>query len=422
MANETCPPLSVEDWPTLTQPVIKKYKFKLIIPFHRLPLLVQVQAIQTMGPKDWINLAMTSKRNERVVKLARLKPGYFWVELCHNACIQLSSFELTLFYDKHYVRTKKTWGMMTSEDMKSWLKEPSNSMIENAGILYQKMQNIFVIPELDISYCTNIENKNRATIQELLSNPVMKNWKKLSIYGKTISSEDLKMIMDTATSHRTFKVTLEEMPLDFKHENAFKFYYQTYYDARWVRMEDLYELRNLMYVVLRRHLFTQEQLKSFVNYWVDSDVDMFGWIQIRRIEGLDFENVVDGLLGLEGSDPNSRLFLTLSRSRSKKRKNTMLSIRYDVREKCLLLKAWDVNEKYTSSRLATENKNFEHVGKILTLLHKKKELEICLEAATMFRANEEAKMELIKEIHESIAELSEFNVIFIDGKVTHELF
>ncbi|EGT51837.1 hypothetical protein CAEBREN_08817 [Caenorhabditis brenneri] len=250
----------------------------------------------------------------------------------------------------------------------------------------------------------------------------MKNWKKLSIYGGTISSDDLKMIMDAALSHRTFESKVEEMPLNFQHENAFKFFYQNYNDARWVQIEDLYGLRKLRHVLLCQNLFTHEQLKSFVNYWVNSDIDMFRSIQIRRIEGLDFENVVDGLIGLQGSDPNYKLFLTLSKSRSNKRNKTMLTIRYNVRVKCFLLKAWGVNEKYTSSRIATENKNFENVGKILTLLHKKKELEARLEAATMFRANEEAKMELIENINGTIAELSEFNVIFVDGKVTHELF
>ncbi|CAL2031839.1 unnamed protein product [Caenorhabditis brenneri] len=392
---------------------------KLTILFHRLPLLVQVQAIQTMGPKDWINLAMTSKRNERVVKMARLKTGYFWVELCHNACIQLSSFKLTLFYDKHYVRTKKTWGMMTSEDMKLWLNEPSNSMIENAGILYQKMQNIFVIPkDLNISFCTDIKNKKRAaTIQELLSNPVMKNWNRLFIYGKKIDSEDLKMIMDTATSKRTFESRVEEMPLDFKHDNAFKFYYQTYNDARWVQIEDLYGLKKLRHVLLRQNLFTHEQLKSFVNYWVNSDIDMFWTIQIRRIERLDFDNFVDGLIGIQSSDPNYRLFFTLSKSPLKKRTKTMLSIRYDVREKIVILRAWDVNEIYTSRRIARENRNFENVGIILTLLYKKKELEDLRESA-----GEEAKLEFNEKINESIAELSEFNVTFIHGKITHDLF
>ncbi|EGT51840.1 hypothetical protein CAEBREN_23732 [Caenorhabditis brenneri] len=402
---KTCKSLSTKD-------------LKLTIPFHRLPLLVQVQTIQTMGPKDWINLAMTSKRNERVVKIARLKTGHFSVDICHAACIKLSSFKLTLFYDKHYARTKKTWGMMTRENMKSWLNEPSNSMIENAGILFQKMQNIFVIPKnLEISYCTDIKNKKRAaTIEELLSNPVMENWKKLSIYGKKISSEDLKMIMNTATSKRTFESKVGEMPLDFEHENAFKFWIQDYHDARWVKIEDLYGLRNLVHVVLRRNLFTHEQLKSFVNYWVNSDVDMFGWIQIQRIVRLDFENVVDGLIGLQGSDLNSRLFLTLSES-PKKRRKTMLSIDYNVRHKSLLLMAWDINKKYTPSKNEEENKKFENVGMVLTLLHKKKKLEDLREVAS-----EEARMEMNENINCLIAALSEFNVIFMNGKVTHQLF
>ncbi|CAL2031844.1 unnamed protein product [Caenorhabditis brenneri] len=414
MEVEKCNSLSLEDWPTLTQPVIKKREFKLIIPFHRLPLLVQVQAIQTMGPKDWINLAMTSKRNERVVKLTRLKTNWLVVQICQDACIQLPSLKLALFYDKTFWKIKK-WECMIKEDIKTWLNQPFSSMVENAGILFQKIQNLFVFSNLKISFCTDIERK--ATIREFILNPVMKNWKNLTIYGKKISSEDLKMIMDTETSYRTFESKVEEMPLDFKHENAFKFFYQLYHDARWVKIEDLYGLRKLVHVDLYRNLFTQEQLKSFVNYWVNSKVDMFGWIQIISAESLNFDSFVDGLLGLQSTNLNYKLFFTLSKSPSYMRRNNMLIIVYDFMRQSLFLKAWNINKEYTPSKNEEENKKFENVGEILTLLHRKKDLEDLLEVA-----NEEAKQELREKINERIAELSAFNVIFIDGKVTHQLF
>ncbi|EGT31885.1 hypothetical protein CAEBREN_01144 [Caenorhabditis brenneri] len=406
--------LSLEEWPTLTQPVVKKCEFDLTIPFHRLPLLVQVQVVQTMGLKDWINLAMTSKRNERVLKLARIKTESPCVEICLNACIKFSSLKLNLCYDNMHWKTKK-WEMMNKEDMKSWLNGLNSSMIENAAILYQKMQNVFVFPNnLTIDFCTDFPRK--ATIRELLSNPGMKNWKDLTIYGKTISSEDLRMIMDTATLHRTFNSAVEKMPLGFKHENAFRFFHQIYHDARWVKMEDLYGLRNLVYVSLYRNLFTHEQLKSFVNYWVNSEVDMFSVIQIET-DPLNFENLIDGFHGLQGSGPNSELFFTLSKSSSKMREQTMLRISYDVMEKCLLLEAWYVDEKYTPSENDEENKKFENVGLILTLLRKKKKLEDLRE-----EASEEAKLKVNKKINKLIAALSELNVIFINGKATHELF
>ncbi|CAL2031841.1 unnamed protein product [Caenorhabditis brenneri] len=367
-----------------------------------------------MGLKDWINLAMTSKRNERVLKLARIKTESPCVEICLYACIKFSSLKLNLCYDTMHWKTNK-WEMMTKEDMKSWLNGLNSSMIKNAAILYQKMQNVFVFPNnLTIDFCTDFPRK--ATIRELLSNQVMKNWKDLTIYGKKVSSEDLKMIMETATSLRTFNSAVEKMPSNFQHENAFKFHYQIYDDARWVKMEDLYGLRDLVYVSLYRNLFTHEQLKSFVNYWVNSKVDMFSQIRIET-DPLNFENLINGLHGLQGSGPNSELFFTLSKSSSKRREQTMLRISYDVMEKCLLLEAWYIDEKYTPSENEEENKKFENVGKILTLLHKKKKLEDLLEVS-----NEEAKMELNKKINKLIAALSELNVIFINGKATHELF
>ncbi|EGT51796.1 hypothetical protein CAEBREN_15661 [Caenorhabditis brenneri] len=364
-----CSPPSINYWHTLKQPLVKKClrsccdkqlfstqptpknEYKVTIPFHRLPLLVQVQAIRTMDPKDWLN-------------------------------------------------------------------EPNSSMIENAAILYQKMQNVFVFPDnLTISFYAN--NGGKATIRELLSNPVMKNWKNLNIFGQKVSSENLKMIMDTATSLRTLNSAVEKMPSNFKHENAFKFCNQIYNDARWVKIEDLYGLRDLIYVELRRTLFTQEQLKSLVNYWVNSEVDMFSELQIGT-KSPNFKSLINGFVGLQGSGPDSKyskLFFTLSESSLNKRKRTMLRISFNVYWRSLSLMALDINEKYTPSKNEEDNKKFENVGMILTLLHKKKELEDLLEAA-----NEEAKMELSETIDYLISKLSEFNVTFVDGKVTHQLF
>ncbi|CAL2031847.1 unnamed protein product [Caenorhabditis brenneri] len=433
MANKTCPPLSFDEWPTLTQPVVKKClrsccvkqlfstqsteksAYKVTIPFHRLPLLVQVQAIQTMCLKDWINLAMTSKRNERVIKLARIKTKTPCVEINWlYSCIKFPSLKLCLRYDTSDWETDNL-ETMYRQDLRSWLNKWRTSTITELAILYQKMQNIFVFPNnLIISFCTD-DMSYTASIQGLQSNEVMKNWSKLTVNGKTICWEDLKIIMDTASSNRKFDCRVENMPLNFRHEKAFKFSYQVYYDARWVKIEDLYGLRNLAYVCLEWNLFTQHQLKSYVNYWVDSEVDMFSWLKMTK--SLDFDSFVDGLLGLYGSDPFIRFFFTLSKSSLNKRRNTMLIISYDVEDHCLLMEAWDINKKYTPGRSKEVNKYFENIDKILTLLHTKKTLEDLWKMA-----DEEGKREWDEKINKSIAELAKFKVFFVDGKATLDLF
>ncbi|CAL2031845.1 unnamed protein product [Caenorhabditis brenneri] len=334
-----------------------------------------------MDPKDWVNLAMTSKRNERVLNLARIKTKNPCIEISLYACIKFSFLNFNSFYDTMHCK----WNTNTAkEDLKSWLNEPNSSMIENAAILYQKMQNVFVLPDnLTISFYAN--NGGKATIRELLSNPVMKNWKNLNIFG----------------------------------QKAFKFCSQIYNDARWVKIEDLYGLRDLVHVELRRTLFTQEQLKSLVNYWVNSEVDMFSEIQIGT-KSPNFKSLINGFVGLQGSRPDSKhskQFFTLSKSSLNKRKRTMLRISFNVNWRSLSLMALDINEKYTPSKNEEENKKFENVGKILTLLHKKKELEDLLEVA-----DEEARMELNETIDYLISALSKLNVTFVDGKVTHQLF
>ncbi|EGT51758.1 hypothetical protein CAEBREN_17531 [Caenorhabditis brenneri] len=283
-------------------------------------------------------------------------------------------------------------------------------MIENAVVLYQKIQNIFVIPkELGISYCTDIEKKKRATIRELLSNPVMKNWRELSVYGKKISSEDLKMIMDTATLRRHFELKVEEMPLDFKHENAFKFASQDYHDARWVQIEDLYGLKNSINVTLLRSNFNQEQIKTFINHWVNSEVDMFWWMRIETNDITNFESLVDGFQGLRCEKLISNDFFMLLKTTSSSRKKTMLTI--SCHRNNLLLTAWAKNENYQPFSYEKINKIFRNLKEILTKLHKKKELEDLWKVGS-----EEEKIDLKAKIEDVIAELKKLKVEFRNEK------
>ncbi|EGT51844.1 hypothetical protein CAEBREN_18746 [Caenorhabditis brenneri] len=401
MATERCQLVSVEG---CTTPVFES-DFKLTIPFHRLPLLVQVQVVQIMRPKDWINLAMTSKRNERVVKLARITTEYPCIQFCQDACIRMSSLKLDLFVGSSCVETDN-WDMMTKEDMKTWLNEPNTSMIENAAKLYEKLQNFFVFERyLEINFCTDIAEK--ATIGELLSNPALRDWVTLSITGKTISSEDLEMIMNKL-SYRGFECKVEEMPLDFKHENAFKFVNQRYHDSRWVQIEDLYVLKNSCNVTLLRNNFTREQIKSFVNYWVNSEVDMFMWMKIEMKYVTNFGILLDGFFGLRCKKLNNMQFFMLSKTTSTSRKYTMLAISYIWNS--LTLTAWGEDENYEFYDNEDYNKPFRNCRVILTKLQEKKELEDLQKVGS-----EEEKIELEGRIEDVVAELKQLQVVFRNG-------
>ncbi|CAL2031842.1 unnamed protein product [Caenorhabditis brenneri] len=126
-----------------------------------------------MDLRDWFDLALTSKRNEKIVRLARIKAENPRIEICQDGCIKFSPVENGTYHGKSFRKPKK-WKLMTEEDMKSWLNEPNSSVIENAVELYQKLQNIFVFRKKvrDLSFCTDLGE--RGTIQEFLSNPVMK--------------------------------------------------------------------------------------------------------------------------------------------------------------------------------------------------------------------------------------------------------
>ncbi|EGT57063.1 hypothetical protein CAEBREN_25304 [Caenorhabditis brenneri] len=99
----------------------------------------------------------------------------------------------------------------------------------------------------------------------------MRNWGSCQFEGETLDLEDLKLVLDMASPDRSFASKANGYPIDFRHENAFKFKNMYYKDARWVKMEDLYALKNCCDVVLGRTMFTQPEIKAFINHWVNRE-------------------------------------------------------------------------------------------------------------------------------------------------------
>ncbi|CAL2029023.1 unnamed protein product [Caenorhabditis brenneri] len=204
----------------------------------------------------------------------------------------------------------------------------------------------------------------------------MRNWRVCNFESETFDLEDLKMILDMASPDRSFASNAKEFPTDFRHENALKFENMYYKDAGWVKMEDLYALKNCRDVVLGRTMFTQPEIKAFINHWVNSEFDMFWLLDVFTEKDFDTVDILDGLtlLHIEQAD---LVCLTMAKA-TETRMKTFLC--FSNTENSLLLTAWAPGEFISGEgdKFDTAIRNREGV---IELLIEKKQLEMELESA-----------------------------------------
>ncbi|EGT60440.1 hypothetical protein CAEBREN_13465 [Caenorhabditis brenneri] len=235
----------------------------------------------------------------------------------------------------------------------------------------------------------------------------MRNWEYCTFNGGTIELEELNMIMDMASPTRSFTYNVKEFPIDFRHENAFKFRDNDYEDARWVKIEDLYMLRNCQHVTLGRNNFTKTQIKDFINYWVNSDIDMFWWMKIGKAEAFDLSDILDGLalLHLE----HRRTCLTMAPA-SKTREKRLLF--FSETEITLIMSAWAPGE-FKSGRSEEFDMAIRKKEGVMELLMVKKKLELEKKSA-----DEESKERISKRLKRLDKAIKSYGVFFVNGKAT----
>ncbi|CAL2028537.1 unnamed protein product [Caenorhabditis brenneri] len=252
---------------------------------------------------------MTSKRTAQTVEVSRVKPSFAVVQISSSACIELRRGSI-----------------------KSSPKIEENKVKISEVMKWKEM------------------NKR---------DPTLRTWKHCIFEDKQISAEELRIILDTASPDRSFASLAEEGPKELRHEKALKFENNIHRDARWIKTEDLYKLNNCGTVTLGKNNFTQSDIKAFISYWVNSDIDMF-W---RSLSG----------------------FLTLT--------------------------AWAPDEfTYTRGELDTMIKNKHGV---IDLLIEKKQLELEEESA-----NSENKRRIRSRLTQLDDEIRDYGVFYDNGRAT----
>ncbi|EFP11563.1 hypothetical protein CRE_28883 [Caenorhabditis remanei] len=242
-------------------------------------------------------------------------------------------------------------------------------------------------------------------LKDIFSNDTFKSsWLKITLHEIVLNSEIVNFFLNMADRRKEFHIFGCDMPLDFKHENAFKFRTNDYGDARWVTLSDMIKIRGVENVSLYRTTLSSNHVRYFIDRWINCQEDMFLWMQIRAVEIIQLGGgLFNELVVLEHHvNPTNMRYFILAKSTSRAYK--LLSINHDV--DYVVLTAWKPYENI--------QEKFKNVYEIMELLEKEKTLEKEFEEttnATKWREYSNQIQELKKKIHE-------LGVVYRDGRAT----
>ncbi|CAL2028718.1 unnamed protein product [Caenorhabditis brenneri] len=377
----------------------------MTFPFLRLPFIVNNEVIRSLGHKDCIILALTSKRAAKIVRMANIKASFAVFVICPHAHIYLWKEKVILF-PNHESKHSKIAEAINSRALEKWTDQSDSSIVKNTVNVYNEVKNLFRTEE-QFTLVFSADYKKVTTVKEVLSDPTMKNWGYSTFNGETIELEELNMFMDMASPTRSFKCNVKEFPIDFRHEKAFKFRDNDYEDARWVEIEDLYKLRNCQHVTLGRNNFTKTQIKEFISYWVNSSIDMFWWMKIGKAETFDLSEILDGLTLLHIQ--HRRTCLTMA-PYSKTREKRLLF--FTDAEMTLTMSAWAPGEFRSRSSEKFDMAMGKKEG-VMELLVEKKQLELEKESA-----DEKIKKTILDRLKQLDEEIEDYGVFYVDEEFT----
>ncbi|CAO4364200.1 unnamed protein product [Caenorhabditis nigoni] len=150
-----------------------------------------------------------------------------------------------------------------------------------------------------------------------------------------------------------------DIPSDYSHAKALKFRSCKYKEARWLKIEDLFNIRNLFLVELRTTNFDCNDVNQFLHYWSDCDEDMMEQINITLREGtqIDLQEILKNFTVI--SD-RTRCIIKARNMRNRK----YIVGELEFTENGIRFSAWDPFE---------ENRLYQY--SILELVHQKRDCE-----------------------------------------------
>ncbi|EFO85803.1 hypothetical protein CRE_01603 [Caenorhabditis remanei] len=310
---------------------IPKHKPFLI---RKLPLVPFKLVTEFMNSHEIIKLSMCSYRMESFLRVSKYKLEELHVHLSNQ-------------YLKYELAQSKNFLSIL------FRKGKSEKQLESVT----KMQQLC---ESELEFY--LDQLSTETMMHYLNLPLAEKCTGFSFMRGSLTAALLIELMDKIPVSKRLEID-SDIPIDFKHPNALKYYVTRYNNGRWITLNDLKSIRNVGWIELKSTIFDCSDVNQFLNYWVNCEEDMLELLDLNLKEDafIDVFALTDQLITLRVEGASSSNFFI----KAKNHKNRKFVLGHvEIGEgNSVGFTAWEATGKKT------------RVFRILELLERKKELE-----------------------------------------------
>ncbi|CAO4364165.1 unnamed protein product [Caenorhabditis nigoni] len=163
-------------------------------------------------------------------------------------------------------------------------------------------------------------------------------FRRLTVHGGKMSNDVLAKLMDKTPEKAELYID-SHIPLDYSHPKALQFHSVDYEEARWLKIEELFNIRNSDVIKLGKTNIDCDDVNRFLNYWSDCDKDMMEEISISLKEGTEInkQEIFRNLIVISPNDDDS-VILIKARNMGN-RKFVVGALEFSERQ--VIFSAWD---------------------------------------------------------------------------------
>ncbi|EFO85983.1 hypothetical protein CRE_01605 [Caenorhabditis remanei] len=280
---------------------IPKHKPFLIL---KLPLVPFKLVTEFMNSHEIIKLSMCSYRLESFLRISKYKLKKLTVHLSD----QRLRYDLTqsnncssIFFRKG----KSEKPLESVSKMQQFCEIYDNEDNTFLWIEYFSSKTIIGFHECisalyscsSVSWKFYLDILSTETMMHYLNLPLAEKCTGFSFLRGSLSTPLLTELLDKIPVSKRLEID-SDIPIDFKHPNALKYYVARYHSGRWITLNDLKSIRNVGCVELKSTIFDCSDVNQFLNYWVNCEEDMIQLLDLNLQEGaiIDVDALTDQLI------------------------------------------------------------------------------------------------------------------------------
>ncbi|EFO98697.1 hypothetical protein CRE_19519 [Caenorhabditis remanei] len=213
--------------------------------------------------------------------------------------------------------------------------------------------------------------------------------------------------MDFDREDQDLDIVTGNIPEDYYHPNLFQYTDVRYCDARWIRLEHLFSVKNENCMIqLGKNKLTVVDINKLLAFWANSENDLFDRIQIERDEQfiITDEVLFHGLVVLQSKREKSCNILLAVNSPAN-RKRQILSIFWGLTH--FFIHTWPIDK-----RIFFDDEPYAREYELLNMLQRRRALE---EKMRTVKENNQIIVEIQEEIDEIMNELRRRRMRFGNG-------